>query len=706
MPHKKPTPTPKPPENTGATQWGTFWKITGFFTFGLAGFFITPYMQVGDDLIAHFIYAFMAITLYLFVLLLIYLYAYKEELGESIFAVINAIKKFNQYIWKKIKPTKETLKKFTLFTGLALVLLVECFLICKVIEGFNLHSEKIRNLPTNFNFSLKSDKLTEIQDIRNDTFIYSFGSLLILLLIALPFIKSALKNHILRTFVTTVISGGILAFLIPTFLYNYGFIGDTKDLTTALLGVTGGVVALFSLIKSHQKSELEREQLEVQKQKDNREYIRQLHNSYSDRFDKAVTELNSGESKNAFAAVHKLVHLADDWLEYKDLSDKEKEQDKLRNKAQKEIQTIIDILCKHIRTIPKTCTDKDLKNIQTIQGEKKNIIRKEAEVRQLIFSEIKTRTDYLKKINIPNDINDPLPEEIEPPEDSWGRYTFNFVGSPIFYSLDEMHFPNSDFSEANFYEGSSLRSTKFQEAKFINTNFFEDIKFNYTKFLGETSFTNSTFKKDVSFYSVHFLGELHSSGIDVYGVADYSAARFYERTIFHSSEFHKNLKNYSGPPINWQNRDYTLFKAVHTAPRKTIEWYDTKFYGYVDFYSSVFNGEALFEDVEFMEGCDFLRSTFTTASFKNSKFTGKARFQEVTFTRLAYYQHVNSQFQKDSFFGAEYIYGSDHNFPGFAHFGQIPKDINFNVGPFWYPLGSRFYKISKNGNKIYSQYAQ
>ena len=115
-----------------------------------------------------------------------------------------------------------------------------------------------------------------------------------------------LEKHILRTFVLTVIIGGILAFLIPTFLYNYGFIGDTKDLTTALLGVTGGVVALFSLIKSHQKSELEREQLDAQKQKDARDHIRQLYNSYSDRFDKAVTELNNKEDKNAaFAAVYK-----------------------------------------------------------------------------------------------------------------------------------------------------------------------------------------------------------------------------------------------------------------------------------------------------------------------------------------------------------------------------------------------------------------
>ena len=359
---------------------------------------------------------------------------------------------------------KRTKNHFLKRFCLAILILITITQIFLLLVNINNYRETMINLPDSFSFSAKSQELSNIHSLQNIIFKQMLGVILLIFLIACFFreyIKLTLQNHILRVFVATVIFGGILAFAIPSFLYNYRLIGETKDLTTALLGVTGGVVALFSLIKSHQKSELEREQLEVQKQKDSREHIRQLHNSYSDRFDKAVTELNSGDSKDAFAAVYKLVHLADDWLEYKDLSDNEKEQNKLKNRAQKETQTIIDILCKYIRTMPKTCTNKDLQNIKTIQGKKKNLIEKEAEVRQLIFSEIKTRTDYLKRINIPNDINAPLPGEKEPPEDSWGRYTFNFFGAPIFYSLDGMHFPNSDFSEANFYEGSSFCSTKF-----------------------------------------------------------------------------------------------------------------------------------------------------------------------------------------------------------------------------------------------------
>ena len=525
-----------------------------------------------------------------------------------------------------------------------------------------------------------------------------------------------------------------LSILIPVLLSIFKITGETLQLIAILASVILGVPGLAQLMQSLNKEKKEESGIQKNVSKSSPEFIQEnspttiqenssasIYNNSPISIQNNVTNtqhvtnlideqsnrerittnalkmLNSKNLTSRISAVKTLANMADSWLDDSDPTCK---------KDEGKCQDIIDILCAHIRTMPKNCTAQDLNNIKMLQGKKKNAIEKEAEVRQLIFSEIKKRTDYLNKINIPYDISNPLPEEIEPPEDSWGRCTFNFSGAPIFYSLNGMHFPNSNFSKANFYEGSSLLNTRFQKAEFVNATFFEDIKFNNAKFLGQTLFTKSIFKKNVSFYGVHFLGELHSSEIDVYGIADYSAARFYDRTIFHRAEFHKDLEGYSGPPINWQNQDYTLFKAVHTAPRETIEWYYTKFYGYVNFYSSVFNNDALFRDVEFMEGCNFLRSTFKTADFKNSKFTGEAGFQEVTFTHRAYYRYVNSQFQKDSFRGAEYIYGSNHDFPGFAYFGTIPKDRNFDLGSSLYPLGSRFYKISENGNKIYSQYAQ
>ena len=586
---------------------------------------------------------------------------------------------------------------------------------------------------TSFKSGNSSSSIESMQDTNKilGTFVIIFG-IALLFIFSKQLVNIFMKHKYISSFLIIVFS-----IFIPVLLSIFKVIGNPMELIMVLVAVISGIPGLTQFIMQNFNKE-KREESGIQKNVSNpspefiqenspttiqenspisihdnsnssisvqnnfttNQHVTNIVDKRSER-DRATADackmLASKDSTYRISGVKILVNLADSWLDNSDPTCK---------KDEGKCQDIIDILCAHIRTMPKNCTEKDLNNIKMIQGKKKNAIKEEAEVRQLIFSEIKKRTDYLNKINIPYDISDPLPEEIEPPEDSWGRYTFNFFGAPIFYSLDGMHFPNSNFSEANFYEGSSLCRTRFQKAKFVNATFFEDIKFDNAKFLGQTVFTNSIFKKDVSFYSVNFLGELHSSKIDVYGIANYSAARFYDRTIFHSAEFHKDLEEYSGPPINWQNQDYTLFKAVRTAPRQTIEWYDTKFYGYVDFYFSIFNNDALFRDVEFMAGCNFLRSTFKTADFKNSKFTGDTGFQEVTFTHLAYYKNVNSWFQKDSFRGAEYIYGSNHEFPISACLGTIPKDRNFDVGSYLYPLGSRFYKNSKNGNKIYSQYAQ
>ena len=523
--HKKPAATSKPPENTGTTRWGTFWKITGFFVFGVSGFLITPYMQVGNDLTAHFIYAFMALTLYVFILLLIYLYAYKEELSGFISKIFKNIKNFTLNIWQKIKSIKKPLKTFALLS-------VECFLIYKVIESFNLHLEKIRGLPIGFNFSIKSDKLSEIQDIRNCTFIYSFGFLLILFLIALPFIKSALKNHILCIFVTTVISGGILAFIIPVFLYNYGFIGDTKDLTTALLGVTGGVVALFSLIKSHQKSELEREQLDTQKQKDARDHIRQLHNSYNDRFDKAVAELYSNDVKAAYTAVPKLAKLADAWLDYEDLSNDAEELEKLKKKAEKEAQTIINILCKYIRTMPGEYTEEDLKDIGGLDATTQDKLKNESEIRRLIFSEISDRSS---KVKVKKD-------KISTNSGPWSKFYFDFSYAPIFYPLYDLTFENSNFEFARFYteidfsNSSFIGKTNFESVHFVN-NFKAHINFRSTKFIGEVSFLNARFDRFADFESSNFRQKASFENTTFDESAHFENARFKKSTLFSRATF-------------------------------------------------------------------------------------------------------------------------------------------------------------------------
>ena len=531
MTHKKSTADAKPPENTETTRWGIPWRFVGLLASGVAGFLITPYMQVGNDLKAHAIYACMAMTLYLFVLLLIYLYAYKEELSGFISKIFKTIKNFALNIWEKLNSTKKLIRAFAIFAGLSLLLL----LIYNIIENSILHSEKIRNLPEGFNFSLKSNELSEIQNIRKSTFFYTSGALLVALLLTLSFtkrLKLILQEHILSIFVLTVVFGGVLSFFIPAFLYNYGFIGETKDLTTALFTITGGTIALFSLIKSHQKSELEREQLDTQKQKDARDHIRQLHNSYNDRFDKAVAELNGSDVKASYTAVPKLAKLADAWLDYKDLSNDTKELEKLKDKAEKEAQTIINILCKYIRTIPNNYTHEQLKEFKSLPESDIEILTHEADIRRLIFSEISKRSSTFTR--------DGFGKIIDTYTGTWSDFEFDFSRAPIFYPLSSLTIEKGNFSSAKFYSNADFSGATFtQTADFSKATFTQNANFSWATFTQTADFESATFTQTARFHVTKFTQDANFRWATFTQTANFRSATFTQTANFRSATFER-----------------------------------------------------------------------------------------------------------------------------------------------------------------------
>lgn len=585
---------------------------------------VAPHIHFKDEIVAGIGVAAATITLLIFIDLLIYLFAYKEELSGYFFKIFNPIKNFILHTWEKINSIKKFLKVLSILTGATLLIVAELFLIYKTFEGFSNHAAEIRNLPNDFNFSSKSDELSKIQGIRFNTFLYAIGVLFLPALPAAFFtkkIKSMLEKHILRTFVLTVIIGGILAFLIPTFLYNYGFIGDTKDLTTALLGVTGGVVALFSLIKSHQKSELEREQLDAQKQKDARDHIRQLYNSYSDRFDKAVTELNNKEDKNAaFAAVYKLSHLADDWLDFKDLTNTEKDFQKLEDKANAEVQTIINVFCKYIRSMPGEYTEEDLKDIGSLNATAQDKLKNESEVRRLIFSEISDRSS---EVTIKND-------KISTTPGVWSDFDFDFRRAPIFYSLDNLTIEKGNFSEANFYGDQNFENVKFaQDADFSGAEFRKfatdfKVKFSSVIFAQEANFSGSTFENKADFLSATFGGRAEFSGTTFTDDAVFSAATFVGFANF--SAFFQGEAEF---------RQVTFKSATFsgaTFDRDASFSGKTTFGGIVNFRGAPFSEGVFFNEVTFEDEVYFSGATFTqNAQFIKATFAQKADFSYATF---------------------------------------------------------------------------
>ena len=347
-----------------------------------------------------------------------------------------------------------------------------------------------------------------------------------------PIIVDSFKKHPLQFFTTIIAIGGLFALVIPAAMNVLKLIGDSSALTTAILTITGGFIAVFGLIKSHQKSELEREQLEVQKQKDARDHIRQLHNSYNDRFDKAVAELNGSDVKASYTAVPKLAKLADAWLDYKDLSNDTKELEKLKDKAEKEAQTIINILCKYIRTIPNNYTHEQLKEFKSLPESDIEILTHEADIRRLIFSEISKRSSTFTR--------DGFGKIIDISLGTWSDFEFDFSRAPIFYPLSSLTIEKGNFSSAKFYSNADFSGATFtQTADFSKATFTQTADFSWAAFTQTADFSEATFTQTVRFHVTKFTQDANFRWATFTQTANFRSATFASNVDFRQATFER-----------------------------------------------------------------------------------------------------------------------------------------------------------------------
>lgn len=517
------------------------------------------------------------------------------------------------------KRTKNhCLKKFSLAILISITI-TQAFLL---LGNINNYRETIINLPDNFSFSIKSQELSKIQSLQNIIFNQMLGVIFLICLIAWFFrkyIKLTLQNHILRVFVATVISGGILAFAIPSFLYNYRLIGETKDLTTALLGVTGGVVALFSLIKSHQKSELEREQLEVQKQKDNRDHIRQVHAARRDRYIEAVDKLSSKNASVRLGGVYALASLADEWLDDNNVD---------REIRVKEGQVIINNLCSYIRSpfpyakeVEEYNARKELEDLEAKDSE--NLNSKEVERRNFLFKRFEDSTEYNEPENI-SEIQVKVLEEQEVRRTiftemskrsgtlntsrkkivpgPWSKFEFNFSQAPIFYPLSNLTIENPNFSSSKFYGQADFSNTIFPQDQNFSNAIFEDTPIlGKIKFAKTLNFSKAIFKREVNFNETIFEYKMKFDG-----------AIFEDNLLILDTEFSR--------PATFKE---TVFKGGIHLNR-------AKFRSAVNFRRSKFKGVANFNFVLFEKNADFSESVFSYEQTPRTKeATGHLKFPSI-----------------------------------------------------------------------------
>ena len=429
-------------------------------------------------------------------------------------------------------------------------------------------------------------------------------------------------------FTIIVVFGGTLAILIPMILNVTKLIGDGAPLTTALLGITGGIIAIFGYYKTHQKSELEKEQLYAQKQKDARDHIRQLHGSYNDRFDKAVAELNGSDVKAAYAAVPKLAKLADAWLDYKDLSNNKKELKKLKKKAKKEAQTIINILCKYVRTMPGEYTEENLKNIGALNSTDQDSLKNESEVRRLIFSEMSHRSS---KANFENENSTTVPG-------IWSKFNFDFTGAPIFYPLNNLKIEKGIFTSARFYSNADFRESTFiKDVDFKGVQFTQEAYFDEVTFNGKADFSahgdvKTTFGGTATFKGLQFTQEANFNEVTFNGKADFSTQG--------------DAKTTFGGTATFNGAQFTQEANFNEATFKEAADFSTQ--GNT---KTAFGGKATFNGVQFTQEANFSEVTFNKVTFNESTdlsiqnnpktvFRGEAVFNDATFNREAVFYGV------------------------------------------------------------------
>lgn len=80
-------------------------------------------------------------------------------------------------------------------------------------------------------------------------------------------IINSFKSNPLQFFTFIIALGGMSALTIPAILNVFKLIGDSTPLTTAMLGITGGIIAVFGIIKTHQKNLLDEENLKLEREK-------------------------------------------------------------------------------------------------------------------------------------------------------------------------------------------------------------------------------------------------------------------------------------------------------------------------------------------------------------------------------------------------------------------------------------------------------
>ena len=393
-------------------------------------------------------------------------------------------------------------------------------------------------------------------------------------------------RHFIKLLIGFGLGGGAIALVLPWILWLHCGMssGSSDQLRLHLLYVTGGIIAVLTLLQTNWKNQGDRLKIdadikknEQDAEKNERDHIRQVHAERRSRYTKAVEQLADEKATVRLGGIYTLVGLVDEWLADDTLDTEEQ---------QKEGQVIINNLCSYIRSpfplaekrevLEKDQVPDDYDgNFTTDQAQ----LREEQDIRRTIFEEMSKRSSTLAESE---------KGEVTVTPGAWSGFKFDFSRALIFYPLNNLTIEQGNFASTRFYGKADFLGVEFtgnagfRDAKFTGNAYFWGAKFtgnaDFTdaKFTGNANFLRAKFTRYAYFLDAEFTGDAYFPGAKFTGDVYFPGAKFTGNAGFRDAEFTGD----------------THFGAV-------------KFTGNADFWGAKFTGNAYFWGAEFTGNADF-----------------------------------------------------------------------------------------------------
>lgn len=390
------------------------------------------------------------------------------------------------------------------------------------------------------------------------------------------------------------------------------------DFRQHILYITGGIIAILTLLQTNWKNQVDRRKVEadIKKneedvKKNERDHVRQVHAERRNRYTVAIGQLADEKAAAIrLGGVYTLVGLVDEWIADDTLKPEEQ---------QKEGQVIINNLCAYIRS-PFPLLEKKDKN-----DTEKSQIYEEQKIRQSILKEFSSRIKYIPAAN-----NLPI-------NNLWRKLTYDFSDSKFFYDVNfssayfmgKVSFSNATFledtlfTEAFFKHPARFNDSDFEKnLNFSRSIFIENADFSKVNFNKYTNFTEAIFNKHADFRGSIFHArdaEADFSKADFNDIADFAGVHFKGKAMFRNSFFNKdaffNNTEFNGTSILGADFSESFFSEN------------------VNFYDSAFNKHAAFCNSVFANKTTFCSTNFSMQSwFNDAIFLGETDFSMTTFS--------------------------------------------------------------------------